>query len=155
MLPPIPVPADYDISETNGFLPHELPLERLADPYYKPWEAVVGNLQALMLSRRLRQVTQKLPVLSTARLHHKEEWQRAYVCLAFMTHGYMWGGDTPEEVNESMHLHLPTLTGGPEDTSTNFYTFPRSLRASRTAASRDIRRCLPVELEDHIPGRAD
>ncbi|KAL2022255.1 hypothetical protein VTK56DRAFT_5865 [Thermocarpiscus australiensis] len=97
MLPPIPVLADYGISPTHGFLPEVLPLTRLPDPYYNKWEAVVGNLQALILSKRLRGVIDRLPVLSTIGLEHDAEWRRAYMLLCFMAHGYIWGGDRPSD----------------------------------------------------------
>ena len=100
MLPPIPNPADYDVSPLTGFLPEDLPLEILPDPYYRPWETVVGNLQALLLSRRLRLVIDQLPVLSTEHLETEGEWRRAYSLLAFMSHAYIWGGDRPCEVRE-------------------------------------------------------
>ena len=99
MLPPIPRIEDFDVSAQHGFLPAELPLDALPDPYYNKWEAVVANLQALILSRRLREVVQKLPVLSTSRLVHQAEWRRAYMILAFIMHGYIWGGDVPAEVS--------------------------------------------------------
>ncbi|MCJ1477016.1 hypothetical protein MMC13_005687 [Lambiella insularis] len=97
MIPSIPSLDDYEISPNYGFLPKELPLEMLPDPYYNRWEAVVANLQALILSRRLREVVNRLPVLSTARLYQPAEWRRAYLLLAFMTNGYIWGGDRPAE----------------------------------------------------------
>jgi hypothetical protein len=98
MLPPFPVLSDYGISPEYGFLPAELPLERLPDPYYNKWEAVVANLQGLILSKRLRGVIDRLPILSTAGLEHDSEWRRAYSLLCFMAHGYIWGGDSPSEV---------------------------------------------------------
>ncbi|MCJ1243213.1 hypothetical protein MMC30_000410 [Trapelia coarctata] len=97
MIPAIPSLEDYGISPEHGFLPDELPLELLPDPYYNRWEAVVANLQALILSRRLREVVNRLPILSTSNLLHPAEWRRAYMLLAFMTHGYIWGGNKPEE----------------------------------------------------------
>lgn len=97
MLPPIPILADYGLSPSHGFLPQTLPLTRLPDPYYNKWEAVVANLQALILSRRLRGVVDRLPVLSTVGLEHDSEWRRAYSLLGFMLHGYVWGGDEPAE----------------------------------------------------------
>ncbi|KAM0321387.1 hypothetical protein ACHAQA_010151 [Verticillium albo-atrum] len=119
MLPPIPVLADYGISPTHGFLPDVLPLTRLPDPYYNKWEAVVGNLQALVLSRRLRGVVDRLPVLSTTGLEHEAEWRRAYSLLCFMAHGYVWGGDEPSDrlpppitvplLDISKHLDLPPV----------------------------------------------
>ncbi|MCJ1318137.1 hypothetical protein MMC15_003464 [Xylographa vitiligo] len=97
MIPAIPSLDDYEISPEYGFLPSELPLEILPDPYYNRWEAVVANLQAFILSKRLREVVNRLPILSTSRLHTPAEWRRAYMLMAFMTNGYIWGGDRPEE----------------------------------------------------------
>ncbi|KAM0522255.1 hypothetical protein ACHAP6_008731 [Verticillium nonalfalfae] len=119
MLPPIPILADYGISPTHGFLPDVLPLTRLPDPYYNKWEAVVSNLQALILSRRLRSVVDRLPVLSTIGLEHEAEWRRAYSLLCFMAHSYVWGGDQPSDhlppsitvplLQVSEHLELPPV----------------------------------------------
>ena len=97
MLPPIPVLSDYGISPAHGFLPDVLPLTRLPDPYYNKWEAVGANLQALILSRRIRGVVDRLPVLSTIGLEHDAEWRRAYSLLCFIAHGYIWGGDSPSD----------------------------------------------------------
>ncbi|TLS27480.1 hypothetical protein PpBr36_05444 [Pyricularia pennisetigena] len=97
MLPPLPELSDYGVSPTSGFLPEVLPLSRLPDPYYNKWEAVAANLQALILSKRLRPVLDRLPVLSTIGLEHDAEWRRAYSILCFMAHGYIWGGDSPSD----------------------------------------------------------
>lgn len=107
MIPAIPILADYGISPEHGFLPMELPLELLPDPYYNQWEAIVANLQALLLSRRLKGVVRQLPVLSTSRLQNPAEWRRAYVLLSFMVHGYIWGGDKPEEVYAMIYQRMP------------------------------------------------
>ena len=119
MLPSIPVLADYGISSTHGFLPSSLPLARLPDPYYNKWEAIVSNLQALILSRRLRGVVDRLPVLTTIGLEHETEWRRAYSLLCFMAHGYVWGDEQPSEflppsisvplLEISEHLELPPV----------------------------------------------
>jgi indoleamine 2,3-dioxygenase len=98
MLPPVPSPADYGITPDFGFLPSEPPLEVLPDPYYAKWEAIVGNLQALILSKRIRSIVERLPILSTEHLQTDAEWRRAYVVLVFMLHGFVWGGDRPAEV---------------------------------------------------------
>ena len=98
MLPPVPFLDDYGISECHGFLPDELPIESLSHPYYKEWEAVVANLQALLLSRRLKARISALPIVTPSRLRTEAEWRRAYMLLSFMAHAYIWGGDKPEEV---------------------------------------------------------
>lgn len=76
----------------------EAPLEVLPDPYYKEWETVVANLQALLLSKRLKRRVDTLPIVTASRLRTTPEWRRAYLLLSFMTHAYIWGGDKPEEV---------------------------------------------------------
>lgn len=98
MLPPIPSLGDYGISPEYGFLPPEPPLEALPDPYYAKWEAIIQNLHALILSKRLRSMVDLLPMLSTSHLHTDAEWRRAYVVLVFLLHGYVWSGDRPAEV---------------------------------------------------------
>ena len=103
MIPAIPTLEDYGISPVNGFLPAELPLGVLPDPYYSKWEAIVTNLQGLILSKRLRGVIDGTPILSTHNLQHESEWRRAYSLLAFMAHAYIWGGDKPSDVSASMY----------------------------------------------------
>jgi indoleamine 2,3-dioxygenase len=98
MLPPIPILEDYGISPHHGFLPPDTPLAVLPDPHYDRWEAIISNLQSLLLSRRLRRTIEKLPVLSTGFLQTDSEWRRAYVVLVFILHAYVWGGEKPAEV---------------------------------------------------------
>lgn len=98
MLPDIPILKEYGMSPQHGFLPTELPLKVLPNPYYDEWEVIVVNLQALLLSKRLRSVIKTTSILSTSRLRGLAEWRRAYVLLSFMAHAYIWGEDKPEEV---------------------------------------------------------
>jgi len=88
---------DYDISPINGFIPHDLPLQQL-DSYYAGWEEAVRQLPANFSQKTYRSKLDNLAILSTSKLHTKAEWQRAYVLLTFMTHGYIWGGEVPAEV---------------------------------------------------------
>ena len=99
MLASVPSLEAYDISYENGFLPTELPLEILPHPYYRQWESIIKNLQGLILSKRLRGLVERLPVLSTEYLHAEPEWRRAYSILAIISHAYIWGGDSPSEVS--------------------------------------------------------
>lgn len=99
MIPPLPRLSDYGISPQNGFLPTEIPLDILPDSYYEPWEAVIRNLQSLILTKRLRRMVDALPVLSTDLLLTEAEWRRAYSILGFIAHAYVWGGDTPSDVS--------------------------------------------------------
>ncbi|KAI9884265.1 MAG: hypothetical protein M1823_003955 [Watsoniomyces obsoletus] len=115
MLPPVPSIEDYGISPSRGFLPNEWPLQRLPDAYYDPWEAIISNLQALLLTRRLRGIVEALPVLSTDYLHDEPEWRRAYSVLGFISHAYIWGGDTPIDVSHPAFIVSgDTLTDLPQ-----------------------------------------
>ncbi|KAK5114152.1 hypothetical protein LTR62_002722 [Meristemomyces frigidus] len=115
----MPVPEDYDVSSTNGFLSSEPPLQTLSDSYYEPWEHIVKNLQGLILSKRLHEVVDKLPILATDRLSNLAEWRRAYSVLAFITHAYIWGGNKVTEwvpppiavpfMAVCNHLELPSV----------------------------------------------
>lgn len=58
----------------------------------------MNNFQSLLLSKRLRAVIDKLPVLPAVHLETEAEWRRAYMVLTFLAHGYIWGGDKPSEV---------------------------------------------------------
>ena len=98
MLPPVPNPTEFGIPSDYVFLSPELPLEVLPDPYYAEWEMIIGNLQPLLLSKRLRSIVDQLPILSVTHLQTDAEWRRAYVILVFILHGYVWGGDSPTEV---------------------------------------------------------
>jgi indoleamine 2,3-dioxygenase len=88
----------YCVSLRNGFLPDSLPLHKLNDPYYSPWEEIVADLPARLKAGKLRQAVDSLPILSTSRLQGESEWRRAYVVLAFITHAYIWGGERPKDV---------------------------------------------------------
>ncbi|KAL2158159.1 hypothetical protein VTH06DRAFT_4727 [Thermothelomyces fergusii] len=88
---------EYAIT-SDGFLPEELPLRKLPNPYYGPWEALVESLPAALASRTLRDQVHRLPVLSTEHLSTEPEWRRACVILGFLAHAYIWGGATAAEV---------------------------------------------------------
>ena len=90
--------AHYRVSHNNAFLPDQLPLQRLPDPYYAEWESVIEELPELLRSGAFIPAINELPVLDTSRLRSEEEWRRAYVILGFFTHAYIWGGEKPSEV---------------------------------------------------------
>ncbi len=93
----VPNLADYGISEEYGFLPDRLPLRRLPDPYYNQWESVIDNLQALVLTKKIRSTIGRMAVLSTDGLIEEAEWKRAYMILGFMAHAHIWNGDQPSD----------------------------------------------------------
>lgn len=104
--------TDFCVSAQNGFLPTEQPLQRLSDPYYRPWEDIMSDLPDLITTGEIRQKVLNLPILSTNRLYDEAEWERSYLVLAFLTHAYIWGGKEPEDVcdppDEHHFRHVPT-----------------------------------------------
>jgi len=93
---------DFGVSR-SGFLPATNP-SRLSNPYYSKWENMVVCLPRLLREKLLRDAVKEMPVLSTSNLFSLAEWQRAYLLLSFMTHGYIWGGEAPSEVTILNHL---------------------------------------------------
>jgi indoleamine 2,3-dioxygenase len=87
----------YEVSPERGFLPAEDPLPYLEDPYYAPWEQIAGDLPKLLVARKLRQVVESMPRLSTERLQTERERRRAMLLLSYIGHGYVWNGDAPAE----------------------------------------------------------
>lgn len=85
----------YDVSRVSGFLPSSLPLEQLPQEYYQPWENLVKNLPSLILTKRIRSLVDRLPLLSTEFLVGVEQIRRAYQVLTFLAHGYVWGDSEP------------------------------------------------------------
>ena len=74
MIPPIPRLEEYGISPERGFLPSELPLQCLSHPVYDRWERIMNNFQSLLLSKRLRTVIDKLPVIPAVHLETEAEY---------------------------------------------------------------------------------
>ncbi|KAK0647104.1 Indoleamine 2,3-dioxygenase [Cercophora newfieldiana] len=132
---------DFSVTQ-NGFLPECLPLSRLPDPYYEPWEALMPHLSALIDNGTIREKVDQLPVLSTSRLLTEPEQRRAYVVLCFLANGYIWGGRTASEVlpppltnpllSVSSHLGLPPIATYAAFNLWNFTT------SSTSASFRDL-----------------
>lgn len=99
--------ADYSVSSRNGFLPDEVPLERLSDSYYIEWETIIEKLPLLLQTKSLRVSIDHMQVLSTSRLVSEPEWRRAYLLLSFFTHAYIWEAGGPSEVSEHSIGLLP------------------------------------------------
>lgn len=101
-----PTLEEYRILLRNGFLPDSLPLQRLQNPYYEPWESIADDLPSRIKAGTLRSAVDRLPILSPSRLSGEPEWRRAYVVLAYLTHAYVWGGEKPRDVSFTSLLHV-------------------------------------------------
>uniref|UniRef100_A0A668U2T8 Indoleamine 2,3-dioxygenase 1 n=1 Tax=Oreochromis aureus TaxID=47969 RepID=A0A668U2T8_OREAU len=78
----------FDISEEFGFLLEE-PLTHLPD-YYQVWLDLANNLTHLIESRKLRDLVDKMPVLSPDLLSNHRELRLAHLALGFISMGYVW-----------------------------------------------------------------
>ena len=93
----IPRLSEYNLSPTLGFLSPDPPLSKLPDAYYKPWEDLIVDLPRLISSKSIYDKIKNLPLLTTHKLDHRLQWQRAYLVLAYLVHGYVWarGAENP------------------------------------------------------------
>jgi indoleamine 2,3-dioxygenase len=116
----VPKLEDYDVFPDSGFLPQQAPLVRLPQAYYAPWEDLANTMPAMLLARRVRRfVNESMPLLDTDKLAGEEQFRRAYQCLTFIAHGYVWGDVDAVDVLPpqvatplvavSEHLGLPPL----------------------------------------------
>ncbi len=96
-LPSLAALPSYGISK-HGFLPSIVPLTRLSDACYTPWEGLIRLLPELLKGDGFRKAVDELAVLEVCHLSSEAEWQRAYSILAIMAQGYTWGGEVPCEV---------------------------------------------------------
>lgn len=92
----VPTLEKYGLSN-NGFLPGEMPVTKLSDEYYRQWEAVANSLPSLLLSKKIRSVVDRLPVLKVKEnlLEDVGQLRRAYSVLCFIANAYIWGFDEP------------------------------------------------------------
>jgi indoleamine 2,3-dioxygenase len=87
--------SEFDISPKTRFLSDELPLRRLPDSFYEPWEAIVEELPELIKTVGIRERVDKLPLLPASKLRSEGERRRAYLLLSLITQGYIWAGEAP------------------------------------------------------------
>ncbi|XP_067044904.1 indoleamine 2,3-dioxygenase 2-like isoform X1 [Acropora muricata] len=91
----VPSPVEFDVSPVVGFVPEKEPLQCLAD-YFSPWEELARNLPYLVKNPGvLHQRINELPLLDHCNLSSEDEWKRAHLVLACISHAYVWcKGDT-------------------------------------------------------------
>jgi indoleamine 2,3-dioxygenase len=99
----------YGVSPRHGFLPDQLPLERLPGPHYEPWESLISQLPQLVADDQARSNIDRLPEFDTESLCSRPEWHRAYVVFGFLTHAYIWGGEEPSQVRLKHEPCFPVL----------------------------------------------
>lgn len=86
----VPCLKEYGFSATTGFLPDPSPIQKLPD-YFEPWETILRNLHALMLSGKLRTQINNLKLLKIDMLDTIPLQRRAFVVLSFLAHSYLIG----------------------------------------------------------------
>jgi indoleamine 2,3-dioxygenase len=86
----------YEISCVNGFMGDEIPLRRLKDEYYEPWERIMDNLSAYLQTDKIEfyKRINELPILKLDKLKTRLEERRACVVLSFLSHAYIFAEST-------------------------------------------------------------
>ncbi len=74
------------------FLPSTPPLLQLPATY-TAWDDLVPQLPNLIQSRQIRQVLEKLPILSISHLQTAAEQERALLLLSYFGHAFVYGGE--------------------------------------------------------------
>ncbi|POR37740.1 Uncharacterized protein TPAR_02082 [Tolypocladium paradoxum] len=115
----IPNLDSFGISQTRAFLSANPPSSAFRDIYYAKWDDLIAKLPNLISSHTIGQEVRRLPMLDTSKLSTELHLRRAYVVLAFLTHGYVWAAHR-------------AIFG--------------SLRQARHGTRVELRRALPVEL---------
>jgi len=95
----------FGVSPTTGFLPEDLPLQKLCGQF-DAWENIVADLPALILAGQIRDRIDSLPILDVGKLHNVREQHRAYSVLGFLIHAYVWSPPEPRD-------HLPKSLADP------------------------------------------
>lgn len=85
----------YEVDATTGFVPSTPPLLQL-DSHFDAWEQVAPDLSALIRSRRLRAVLERLPQLEANALTTRREQERGFLLLTHYVNAYVWGDTEPK-----------------------------------------------------------
>ena len=141
----------------NAFLPETAPVTSLSHSYYQPWESIVKRLPSLIDEYEIQAAVQSLSVLSCSFLSSEAEWRRAYVLLGFMAHAYIWGGEEPEEVSQTLVQRLTLCkcikllaTDFEQDiTAANHNTLLTGCSSFRSPTCSHLCRCCSLELYRH------
>ncbi|KAJ3275494.1 hypothetical protein HDV01_000321 [Terramyces sp. JEL0728] len=87
---PVKLLEEFGIDPQTGFLPNPPPVKQLPK-YYQPWEFIIDNLNAFLVSGAIRDRVRKLEKLSVEYLSGVVEQRRAYCMLSFIAHAYIYG----------------------------------------------------------------
>lgn len=79
----------FEISRDYGFVP-DRPSQALG-PAFGAWESVAAALPQHLTKGTLQTSICNLPSFEVSRLDQPGQWQRAYIILAFLTHGWVHG----------------------------------------------------------------
>ncbi|KAL9956795.1 hypothetical protein ACROYT_G038333 [Oculina patagonica] len=86
----VPSPKEFDVSDNFGFISEKEPLQCLPE-YFSPWEEVARELSQLVKKAEdLRQRIKDLSLLDHSKLSSEDEWKRAHLVLACISHSYVW-----------------------------------------------------------------
>ena len=97
----------FDVSETRGFMPEEIPCKTLPD-HFRLWEDIISDLPQLIERKEIRDRVEKLDQLeiSEATLGkletNRSQWLRAYVVATFIGQAYIWTNKDDTDVKTTV-----------------------------------------------------
>ncbi|AIE84550.1 hypothetical protein [Fimbriimonas ginsengisoli] len=97
--------AEFDVSDSRGFLPTTDPLDRLPSSF-DAWEDAAHALPKLLMTDHARAYLEALPPFPLDELRDERQWRRAMSLLSYLGHAYVWRGDRPA-------THLPARLAVP------------------------------------------
>ncbi|MFE2054911.1 hypothetical protein [Streptomyces sp. NPDC059446] len=90
-------PAEYGVSESNGFLPDAAPLTQLPGRFAE-WDAIGSVLPKHLAAGRARELLSNVAPLDPGALTGQAERERAMLLLSYFGHAHIFGGDVPANV---------------------------------------------------------
>ncbi|MEU5658882.1 hypothetical protein ABZ802_25175 [Streptomyces sp. NPDC047737] len=90
-------PAEYGVSESNGFLPDVAPLTQLPGRFAE-WDEIGAVLPKHLAAGRARELLSSVAPLDPGALTEQAERERAMLLLSYFGHAYIFGGDVPANV---------------------------------------------------------
>lgn len=90
-------PAEYGVSERNGFLPDVPPLTRLPGRFAE-WDEIGAVLPKHLAAGRARELLSNVAPLDPGALSEPAERERAMLLLSYFGHAHVFDGDVPANV---------------------------------------------------------
>ncbi|HVH04994.1 MAG TPA: hypothetical protein VNE71_03215 [Myxococcota bacterium] len=120
-----------DVHPERGFLPAIDPLRELPHGF-AAWEERARDLGRWIVSGRVRQAIDWMPLLDPGALADGPELRRAMLLLSFLGHAYVWSGTRPAQRSSGPSASAPGSRSGIQ--SIAWRTRPETIQRPRSRA---------------------